>query len=153
MANTKALVHKVAQRIAKRSRVVVVGPDSNLPLCEIGYSQSRELSSYRNHYHLAYKALHTLNLLHQRPVSWIDVADLLAQSTKAGGYAFFAQRSTIKRYLFANKYNLWRKLDRTQLIDGHVRALFVASGITATGQKRADYSRHSGAKLLAITVW
>jgi hypothetical protein len=152
--STKALINKTVQKIRRRTRAVMVDKNSNLPTYDCGYSQAREFSQHRNGWHCIYKALHALNLLYGRPVSWPEVADLLASAPSCGGYAFFIKRSTIKRYMFGNAFGLWRKLDRVQDAgNGLPRALFVASGLTATGQKRADSSRNRNRKLAAVMVW
>lgn len=152
--SAKTLISNAVKKIIKRSKAVLIAKDANLPVMDVGYSQARDLSQHRNGHHVIYKALHALNLLHKRPVSWPEVADLLATAPRCGGYAFFVQRSTIKRYMHGNDYGLWRKLDRRQHIDqGRPRSLFVATGLTTTGQKRADRTRHRGAKIQAVMVW
>ncbi len=152
--STKALINKAVQKIYRRARVIKVDKNSNLPVFDLGYSQARMLSAHRNAFHLSYMALHSLNILYGRPVSWPEIADLLRSAPSCGGYALFVKRSTIKRCLFDNRYGLWRKLDRTQKHGvGRPRSLFVATGLTITGQRRAGYNRSSKSKLPAILVW
>lgn len=121
----------------KRIKPVVMNEAVVLPVNDMGYEQMREFSQFRNGEHVIYKALHALNLYGKCPVSAKDVYALLSSAPKSRGKASFLKYSTVRRYLHANSYGLWRKVDQMYRSGkgGQQAALYVASGLTNNGRK------------------
>lgn len=131
------LVKDTANRIRRRTRPSRVHKNATLPTADLGYEQLRHFSSHRNGWHLIYKTIHALNILYCRGVTRQEICEALQAAPKCGGRAFFISANTVRTYLTHNNYNLWRRLGKRMLTSsGNSTNLYVAAGLTSTGQHR-----------------